>query len=248
MEDLLLPKKIEYKKGANANEGQLIIEACHPGYGVTIGNALRRVLLSSLVGGAVTGIKIKGISHEFSTIPNIKEDAVEIILNLKKLRLKVNSLEPVVLKLKAKGKKTVKASDIEKNSAVEIGNPDLVLATLTSSDAEIDMEIYVAQGRGYVPTEEKEKNNEGVGVISIDSLFTPVVNVGLKVENVRVGQMTNYDKLIMDITTDGTITPQEAVEQSSKILIDHFKLLAGEETVDEVGNEDKKETKKTKKK
>jgi len=225
MENIPLPKKIEYKKGDNSNEGQLIIEPCYPGYGVTIGNALRRVLLSSLPGGAVIAIKINGVSHEFSTIPNIEEDVVDLILNFKKLRVEVHTSEPVVLKLKAKGKKEVTGADIEKNSDVTIANPELVLVTLTSKDAELDMEIHVAQGRGYVPTEEREDEDTGIGVINIDSIFTPVRNVGLNVENVRVGEITNYDKLIMDITTDGSITPEEAVEASSQILINHFNLL-----------------------
>jgi DNA-directed RNA polymerase subunit alpha len=225
MENIPLPEKIKYEKGADPNETKLIIEPCYPGYGTTIGNALRRVLLSSLCGGAVVAIKIKGYSHEFSTIPNVKEDAVELILNFKKLKLEVKSEERVVLKLKAKGKKEVKASDIQKSADVIISNPDLVLANLTSKDAELEIEIHVKQGRGYVPIEERENEEKSVGVINIDSIFTPIRNISINVENVRVGRMTNYDKLIMTIKTNGSIKAEDAVKKSAEILINHFKLL-----------------------
>ncbi|MFH1565135.1 MAG: DNA-directed RNA polymerase subunit alpha [bacterium] len=225
MENISLPDKIKYEKGAGQNETKLIIEPCYPGYGTTIGNALRRVLLSSLCGGAVVAIKIKGCSHEFSTIPNVKEDAVELILNFKKLRVDVKSQETVILKLKVKGKKEVKASDITKNAEVSISNPDFVLANLTSKDAELEMDIHVRQGRGYTPIEEREHEEKSVGLINIDSIFTPIRNISINVENVRVGRMTNYDKLIMTIGTDGSIDPKDAVKQASEILIDHFKLL-----------------------
>lgn len=229
MENIPLPNKIKYQKGDNINEGRLIIEPCYPGYGMTLGNALRRVLLSSLSGGAVTAIKIKGVAHEFSAIPHLEEDIVELILNFKKLRLQVHSDKSVVLKLNITGKKEVLAGDIEKNSEVEIGNPDLVLANLTSKDAKLEMEIYVAQGRGYVPTEDREDEEKNIGVINIDSIFTPVLRVSINVENVRVGQMTNYDKLILDIVTDGTLDAEEAVKRSAQILIDHFSLLTKSE-------------------
>lgn len=225
MKNIPLPNKIKYTKTDENNEGILTIEPCYPGYGVMIGSALRRVLLSSLLGGAVTAVKIKGVSHEFSTVPNVAEDVVEIILNLKKLKLKIDSDEVLVLKLKAKGKKEVTGADIAKHNDVEVSNPELVIATLTDKNAEIEMDIYVAQGRGYVTTEEKDNKGLGVGVINIDSIFTPVRNVSVEVQNVRVGEMTNYDKLTMTITTDGSISPEEAVKKSSAILIDHFSLL-----------------------
>jgi DNA-directed RNA polymerase subunit alpha len=228
MKNIPLPNKINYTKTDENNEGMLTIEPCYPGYGVMIGSALRRVLLSSLLGGAVTAVKIKGVSHEFSTVPNVAEDVVEIILNLKKLKLKVDSEEVLVLKLKAKGKKEVTGADIAKHNDVEVSNPELVIATLTDKNAEIEMDIYVTQGRGYVTTEEKDNKGLGVGVISIDSIFTPVRNVSVEVQNVRVGEMTNYDKLTMKIVTDGSISPEEAVKKSSVILIEHFSLLTGE--------------------
>lgn len=225
MEQIILPSKIEIKKSEIPNKEIITIEPCYYGFGTTLGNALRRVLLSSLPGAAVTAVKIKGVSHEFSTIPHVKEDIIEIILNLKKLRLRVFTSEVVRLFLKVKGEQEVRAEDIEKNADVEIVNPELHLATLTNKDADLEMEIFVSQGRGYVPTEAGEEKKLESGVIGVDSIFTPIRNVGIKVEPVRVGRITNYDKLILDIETDGTIAPSEALVQSVQILIDHFNLI-----------------------
>jgi DNA-directed RNA polymerase subunit alpha len=225
MEQIILPSKIEIQKGKNPNEETVIVEPCYYGYGTTLGNALRRVLLSSLPGAAVTAVKIKGAQHEFSAVPHVKEDLIEIILNLKQLRLKVFTDEVVRLFLKAKGEREVKAKDIEKDANVQIANPDLRLATLTSKDADLEMEIFVSRGRGYVPTEAREEEKLEIGTIAVDAIFTPIRNVGVKVEPVRVGRITNYDKLILDIETDGTITPFEALTQSVQILIDHFNLI-----------------------
>lgn len=225
MEKIPLPSKIEISAGKNKNESIVSIQPCHPGYATTLGNALRRVLLSSLPGAAVTAFKIKGISHEFSAIPNVKEDVVEISLNLKQLRVKVFSEEPVRLELKVKGEKKVTGKDIKTTSDVEIVNPELMIATLTNKDAELDMEIIVSQGRGYIPTESREKENVEVDMIIIDAIFTPIKNVGIKIENVRVGQMTNYENLILNIETDGSLTPQEALNQANQILIDHFQFI-----------------------
>jgi DNA-directed RNA polymerase subunit alpha len=227
MENILLPSKIEFSEGKKENEGIVIVEPCHQGYGTTLGNALRRVLLSSLPGAAVTAVKIKDAPHEFGAIPNVKEDVVEIILNLKQLRLRVFSAEPVRLILKAKGEKVLKAEDILKSSDVEIVNPDLHLVTLTNKSADFEMEIFVSQGRGYVPTESQDKKKLELGVIAVDSIFTPIRNVGYKVEDTRVGQITNYDKLTLNIETDGTIAPKDAFKQAVVILMDHFRLLGG---------------------
>lgn len=228
MENIPLPSKIEVLPGKNANEATISIQPCHPGYGTTLGNALRRVLISSLPGAAVTAFKIKGVSHEFSAIDNVKEDVVEISLNLKQLRVKVFSAEPVRLELKAKGEKKVTAKDIKASSDVEIANPDLLIATLTNKNAELDMEIIVTQGRGYVPTESREKENLETDMIMIDSIYTPIKNVGIAIENVRVGQMTNYENLLLKIETDGTITPAEALAQATQVLIDHFQFIASQ--------------------
>ncbi len=225
MENILLPSSIRFEPGTRPNEGLMVIEPCFHGYGTTLGNAIRRVLLSSLPGAAVTAVKIKGVTHDFQAMDNVKEDVLEIILNLKTLRLKVFSEEPVKLTLKVTGEKTVKAGDIEPNAEVEIVNPELKIATLTDPKATLEMELTVARGRGYKPTEERLKENNELGVIAIDSLYSPVRNVGYRVENTRVGEITNYDKLLMTIETDGTITPEEAVKEAAKVLIDHFSLF-----------------------
>lgn len=223
MENILLPSKMYFTPGEREHEAILTIEPLHHGYGTTVGNALRRVLLASLPGAAVSAMKIKGVQHEFSAINGIKEDALEVMLNLKQLRMKLHSEEPVVLKLTATGKTgEVTAAEIAPNADVEIVNKDLVIATLTDASATFDVEITVARGRGYLPTEEREETPSEIGVIAIDALFSPVRQCGIRVENTRVGEITNYDKLIMNILTDGTITPQEAVEHATKILLNHF--------------------------
>jgi len=247
MEPLLLPSKIQYEEGPEENQATLTIEPMYMGYGTTVGNALRRVLLSSLPGAAATAVKIKGVDQEFSAIPKVKENALEVCLNLKLLRLKVFTEEPQKLKLKAKGKKVVTAANIEKNADVEIVNPDLEIANLTDKDSEIEMEITVSQGRGYSTIEERKKEDIEIGTILIDALYSPVKNIGFKREDVRVGEITNYDKLIMTIETDGTLTPKEVVKQASQILIDHLNLLVGEKKELEI-EEVKKEVKKKEKK
>jgi len=230
MEELLLPSKISFEESKKkSNSATFTVEPCYFGYGTTIGNALRRVLLSSLPGAAVTAVKIKGVDQEFSALENVKDDILKICLNLKELKLKVFKDEPVVLKLSAKGQKKVTAADFEKNSDVEIINKDLVITNLTDKKAELEMEVTVQQGRGYWPTEERSKDDIKLGTILIDSVFSPVVKVGYKVEPTRVGDITNYDKLTMDIETDGTISPEEAVSQASKVLIDHFSLFTKKE-------------------
>ncbi|HPL93118.1 MAG TPA: DNA-directed RNA polymerase subunit alpha [bacterium] len=225
MEMFLFPSKVEYMETDNPNVGKVILEPCYFGYGTTIGNSLRRVLLSSLPGAAVSAVKIDGVDHEFSGKDGVKEDVLEILLNLKRLRLKTFGDEPVRLTLEAKGKKIVTAKDIAKNSAVEIINKDLVIATLTDSKAELKMELIVDNGRGYVPKDQKKLENLEANAMVIDSIYSPVLNVGYKVDDVRVGQTTDYDKLIMTVETDGTITPKAAVEQATQILIDYLQPL-----------------------
>lgn len=220
MENILLPSKMYFTPGEREHEAVLTIEPLHHGYGTTVGNSLRRVLLSSLPGAAVTAMKIKGVQHEFSAVTGVKEDVLEIMLNLKMLRMKVHSEEPVTLKLTANAVGEVTAADITLNSDVEIMNKDLVICTLTDSIA-FDMDITVSRGRGYLPTEEHEHATTEIGVIAIDALYSPVRQVGIKVENTRVGEITNYDKLMLTILTDGTVTPQEAVEHATKILLNH---------------------------
>lgn len=228
METIFLPSKMHIAQGEMPNIATLTIEPLHHGYGTTVGNALRRVLLSSLPGAAVTAVKIKGVQHEFQAMTGVKEDVLDIILALKQLRMKVHADEPVTLKLVKKGEGEVTAADIEKNADVEIANPELVLATLTSSSAAIDMEITVSRGRGFLPTEEREDTSSDIGMMAVDALFSPVRQVSLKVENTRVGDITNYDKLIMQIETDGTLAPADALEQATKILINHFTWMQGQ--------------------
>ncbi|MEO5928211.1 MAG: DNA-directed RNA polymerase subunit alpha [Patescibacteria group bacterium] len=225
MESILLPSKIRFTKGERPNEGILTVEPCTQGYGTTLGNAMRRVLLSSLPGAAVTAVKIKGVDHEFSTLQYVKEDALEMILNLKALRLKLHSEEPVKLSLSVKGEQTVTAADFEKNADVEIVNPEKVLATLTDKAAAFEMEITVAPGRGYRSTEERGKEKLELGTIAIDALYSPVLNVSYKVEATRVGEKTDYDKLILNIETDGAMDALDACNRAVAILLDHFNLL-----------------------
>lgn len=225
MQNLLLPSEIEFSQAESDREGELIISPCYFGYGTTLGNALRRVLLSSLPGAAVEAFKIKGVQHEFSAIDGVKEDVVQIILNLKQLALKVYASEPVILKIKKNQAGEIKAKDIEPNAEVEIVNHDLTLATLTANK-EFEMDIIVGRGRGFKPAEEKDKKDFDLGVIVVDSLYNPVRDVGYSVEYIRVGDITNYEKLILRVETNGVITPREAVNQATQIIMDHFNIIS----------------------
>lgn len=225
MEDIAKPTNINFEEGSDKNEGVITIEPCYPGYGTTLGNSLRRVLLSSLPGAAVTKVKIEGATHEFTTLPHIKEDILEIILNLKKLRVKMHSEEEVKLELNAAGEKQVTAGDISKNSEVEVVNPELPIANITDMAGSLNMEIYVNPGRGYMPVESMQNSEKEAGTIDVDASFSPILSVGVNVENVRVGKMTNWDKLVLDITTDGSITPKQAFETGVGILIEQFNSL-----------------------
>lgn len=229
MENILLPNKMTFTPAEGENETVLTIEPLYYGYGTTIGNTLRRVLLSSLEGAAVTAVKIDGVQHEFSTVEGVKEDALEIIMNLKKLRLKVHSDEPVKLELEV-SKKTgsVTAAEIQANADVEIANPDLHLAELTDKSTTLKMTIVVEKGRGYRPTEEMDTTKDEIGLIAVDAVFSPVIRVGMKVENTRVGDITNYDKLVMNIETDGTLTAEEAVSAATSVAQDHFNWIQGQ--------------------
>jgi len=226
MQKIPLPSKVEIQEDKkNKNKARIIIEPCFPGYGLTLGNPLRRVLLSSLPGAAPYAVRIKGADHEFMGLPYIKEDVMDIILNIKQLCLKIFTDEPVILKIEAKGKKRVKAGDIKKNPQVEITNPDLEIATLTDEKAELEMEIWVDKGLGYLPVEERKEKIKEIGVISVDSIYTPVIQCGFRIKNVRVGERTDYDKIIFDLETDGTITPKEAINKASNILVNQFEFI-----------------------
>lgn len=225
MESLLLPSKIRFTKGERAHQGVLTVEPCAKGFGTTIGNALRRVLLSSLTGAAVTAVKIKGVEHEFSTIANVKEDVLEIILNLKALRMKCFSEEPVKLHLSVKGEKVITAKDFEKNADVEVVNTDLVIATLTDKSASFEMDVTIEQGRGYRTTGDRVKEKLDLGTIAVDALYSPVLNVSYKVEETRLGERTDYDKLLLSIETDGSVDPLDACKSAVAVLLDHMNLL-----------------------
>jgi DNA-directed RNA polymerase subunit alpha len=243
MQNIALAKKITYKEGEVENEGIVTIEPLFPGYGMTLGNSLRRVLLSSLPGAAVVGVKIKGASHEFMSIPKIKEDVLEMVLNIKQLRVKTHSEEEVKLELKVKGKKKVTAKDIEKNAEVEIMNPELYLAEITEASGELEMEIFVRPGLGYSLAEGTKNKNREIGFIELDSIYSPVTLVSIEVENTRVGKMTNWDKLNLQIKTDGTVNPEDAFYKAVDILVAQFSALTpNSETPVEI-EENKKEEK-----
>lgn len=206
------------------NYGKFIVEPLERGYGTTLGNSLRRILLSSLPGAAVTSIKIDGILHEFSTVPGVKEDVTQIILNLKKLSLRLNGDTPKRAIINAVGPKIVTAADIIVDSDVEIFNPELHIATL-DENASLVMEINLATGRGYTPADQNKTESTPIGVIPVDSIYTPARKVNFTVENTRVGQITDYDRLILEIWTDGSITPKESVSIGAKIMQEHLKLF-----------------------
>ncbi|NLK52463.1 MAG: DNA-directed RNA polymerase subunit alpha [Syntrophomonadaceae bacterium] len=213
-------------KSEDDHYARFVIEPLERGYGITLGNSLRRVLLSSLPGAAVTSVKIDGVLHEFSTIPGVVEDTTDIILNLKALRLKMYTEENKTIRIEAQGEGEVKAADIKADSDVEILNPELHLATL-NPDGRLFMELAVEKGRGYVSAERNKKPDHVIGVIPIDSIFSPVTKVNFTVENTRVGQITDYDRLTLEVWTDGSITPSEATSLAAKILSDHLRLFIG---------------------
>lgn len=217
-------------------QATFVIEPLHRGFGITLGNSLRRVLLSSLEGSAVTGFKANGVSHEFSTIPGVIEDVVQITLNLKQIRFRMFTDEPQMLTISKKGKGTVTAKDIEANGDVEIITPDAHIATLDNAKSTFNFTLRVEKGRGYLPVEEQKKASEDVNMISIDSLFSPVQRVRYRVENTRVGQVTDLDKLVIDVTTDGSVSPSDAMKESATILVQHFAVITGESPVNIVND------------
>ncbi|PIT86571.1 MAG: DNA-directed RNA polymerase subunit alpha [Candidatus Magasanikbacteria bacterium CG10_big_fil_rev_8_21_14_0_10_43_6] len=225
MEHIMLPTNVSFEETEKPHVGKLVITPCQQGYGITLGNSLRRVLLASLPGAAVESVKIEGVQHEFSAIDDVEEDMVEVLLNLKQLAVKSHADGPVILKLKKKGKGDITAADFEKNADIEIANPELKIMTVTKADREIDMEVIIGNGIGYIPASEKETKNLDLGTIVADSLYTPIRDIGYDIENTRVGDVTDYEKLTVTIETNGTVSPQEAVHQATKILMDHFALV-----------------------
>jgi DNA-directed RNA polymerase subunit alpha len=229
MKDFQIPMRVEVDKDAQSPTfGRFTTEAFERGFGTTIGNALRRILLSSLTGAAVTTVKIEGVVHEFSTISGVTEDVTAIILNIKSLRLALHTDKPKTIRLKKKGPGEAKGSDILHDSDVTILTPDLHIATL-DKDANLDIEMTVKHGRGYVPAERNKEEGLPIGVIAIDSIFSPIRRVNFHVENARVGRMTDYDKLTMEIWTDGTISPRDALSTAAGILREHLDIFINPE-------------------
>ncbi len=225
--------KIEYAELSDTY-GKFIVEPLERGFGVTLGNALRRVLLSSISGAAVTSVKIENVLHEFSTIPGVVEDVTQVILNLKELSLKLHSDKPKLLRLDVRGKKDVVAGDLQPDAEVEILNPDLHLATLDGKTAHLAMELVVERGKGYVPAERHRKSEHVIGVIPVDSVFSPIQKVNFVVEDTRVGHATDFDRLVLEVWTDGSIRPEEALQESARLLIDCFRLFVGATAAPEV--------------
>lgn len=223
---IVLPSKPRVVKEEEFS-GVYEIDGLYPGYGHTLGNSLRRIILSSLPGVAPVGIKIEGVGHEFSTIPGVKEDVISIILNLKKLVMKASTEEQQVLRLKVKGAKEVTAADIEAPGQITILNPELHIASLTDKSASIDMEIRVEQGMGYMPKESIQKDRVAIGEIAVDASFTPIRRANYEVENMRVGNRTDFNRLRISIETNGTLTPTEALEKSIIIMIEQLKAVVG---------------------
>ncbi len=221
--------KVIKKEGARA---VFEISPLAPGYGPTIANPLRRVLLSSMEGAAITSIKIKGIDHEFSTIPGIQEDIIQLILNIKKVRVRSFSSEPVILTLEAKGQTEVTAGNIKTTPDVEVITEDQHICTMTDKKAELSMELTVEKGIGYVPVEQRQKDKLPIGVLAIDAIFTPVKLVNFHIEDVRVGDRIDYNKVTMEIETDGSLSPEQALKNAADLLVNHFQIVSQVEVVE----------------
>jgi DNA-directed RNA polymerase subunit alpha len=241
MKDFQIPLRVDTEKEIpSENYARFTAEAFERGFGTTVGNSLRRVLLSSLTGAAVTTVKIEGVLHEFSTVPGVTEDVTSIILNVKSLRIKLHTDKPKTIRLRKKGPGEAKASDIQHDADVTILNKDLHIATL-DKEAILDMEMVVKPGRGYVPAERNKEEGLPIGVIPVDSIFSPVVRANFHVENARVGRVTDYDKLTLEVWTDGSITPRDALSSAALILRDHLDLFIHPDQLGEAQPEARRE-------
>ncbi|OQA51972.1 MAG: DNA-directed RNA polymerase subunit alpha [candidate division WS2 bacterium ADurb.Bin280] len=239
--------KVEKNVSSDGKSGQFVIEPLSPGYGVTVGNSIRRILLSSLEGAAVKSVKIKGVEHEFSPIKGLKEDAVDLILNLKTARFALNGDGPATISLSVKGPKKITCADFKKNSDLEPIDPDHYLATIDKG-SQLEIDVEVDKGRGYLPVEKRTDSNAPVGTIMVDSIYTPVKKVKYEVENTRVGSVTNYDKLVFDITTDGSISASQALNTATKIMAEHLSVIIDATAVGDVEAKPKSAKKKATKK
>lgn len=224
-QDFVIPKFVKIDDGATGLYARYTVEAFERGYGTTIGNSLRRVLLASLEGSAVTAIRIEGIQHEFSAIPGVKEDVTDVVLNFKKSQLRLNRQEPIIFTFKHKGQGEVTAGEVFKNEDIEVFNSDQVIFTCTNASSTVEMEIKVARGRGYQTADHFELEHAAIGTIYLDANFSPVTRVNFSVEDARVGQRTDYDRLIMEIWTNGSVTPETALEEAAGLLMDHLRIF-----------------------
>lgn len=231
--EFVVPKYVKISEDATRNYARFTVEPFERGYGTTIGNSLRRVLLASLEGAAVTAIRIEGIQHEFSAIPGVKEDMTDLVLNLKRCQLRLNRPEPLIFSFAHKGQSVVTAKDVFEDTVVEVFNPEQVVFTATSKSANLEMEIKVARGRGYVTAEHFELEHAPLGTVYLDASFSPVTKVNFLVEDARVGQTTDYDRLLLDVWTNASITPEKAVEEAAQLLVDHLRIFVQQKTGEE---------------
>ena len=248
MQQFSLPHKPKIVKKEDGL-AEIQIDALYPGYGTTLGNALRRVLLSSIPGAAITTVKISGVDHEFSTIPNVMEDVIHILLNLKQVRFKLHKDEPVTIKLSAKGEEKITAANFETTSDIEIVNPEAYIATTTDKKATLNIEAEVSPGVGYEPVERRKKDKLPIGSIAVDAIYTPIRQIRFNVENMRVGDRTDFDKLVFEIKTDGSIEPEVAFKKAVEILNDHVAILMDieiPETAEKPKTKSKSKSKKSK--
>ena len=223
--EFVLPKTVKTEEGASDRYARFVVEPFERGYGTTLGNSLRRVLLASLEGTAVTAIRIENVPHEFSGIPGIYEDVTDIVLNFKRCQIRLNRQEPLIFTFKHKGAGPVRAEEVFRGHDIDVFNPDHVLFTCTAESAHVEMEIKVARGRGYVTAEQLQMEHAPLGTIYLDANFSPVTKVNFLVEDARVGQRTDYDRLVLEIWTNGSITPEKALQQAADLLMDHLRLL-----------------------
>lgn len=236
MQLIPLPQKTKYIP-AGENAGLIEIIGCYPGYGTTLGNALRRVLLSSLDGSAITAVKIKGVNHEFSAIPDVLEDVIQIVLNLKQIRFKLFDVEKTAATLRVKGEKKINAGMIECSSNLEVVNKNAHIATITKSSGELEMEFTIEKGIGYVPVEQQNRTDKEVGVIALDAIYTPIKKVNYSISNTRVGKRTDFEKISLEILTDGSLSPIEAFSKAVGVLVKQFS------TMEKIGEEDEEQEK-----
>ena len=226
--EFVIPKWVKVEDGATDRYARFVVEPFERGYGTTIGNSMRRVLLASLDGSAVTALRIEGIQHEFSAIPGIREDLTNVVLNFKRCQLRLNRDEPVIFSFTHKGQGDITAGMVFKNADVDVFNQDMVVMTNVSKSTHLEMEIKVARGRGYVTADNFELEHAPLGTIYLDASFSPVTKVNFQVEDARVGQTTDYDRLILDVWTNGSISPEKAVQEAAEVLIDHFRIFVSQ--------------------